>query len=126
MVKFELVFNLFFISLRNKKLEDQLKVVRGILQFCNIYQWRVALFVNNHLSEICWMHSWFFAKLSFKLLELTETQSLENAQLKREKAVVENDLLKTQVSKYTWVISVFCNVITDIELTIVLKSFVHI
>ncbi|XP_076592391.1 little elongation complex subunit 1 [Chaetodon auriga] len=30
--------------------------------------------------------------------ELTETQSLENAQLKREKAVVENDLLKTQTS----------------------------
>ncbi|XP_078109542.1 little elongation complex subunit 1 [Sander vitreus] len=28
--------------------------------------------------------------------ELTETQSLENAQLKREKAVVENDLLETQ------------------------------
>ena len=31
------------------------------------------------------------------LLELTETQSLENAQLKREKAAVENDLLQTQV-----------------------------
>nr|XP_019946989.1 PREDICTED: little elongation complex subunit 1 [Paralichthys olivaceus] len=30
--------------------------------------------------------------------ELTETQSLENAQLKREKAEVENDLLKTQMS----------------------------
>ncbi|XP_070823022.1 little elongation complex subunit 1 [Chaetodon trifascialis] len=30
--------------------------------------------------------------------ELTETQSLENAQLKREKAAVENDLLKTQTS----------------------------
>ncbi|XP_039662661.1 little elongation complex subunit 1 isoform X2 [Perca fluviatilis] len=30
--------------------------------------------------------------------ELTETQSLENAQLKREKAVVENDLLETQTS----------------------------
>ncbi|XP_029307059.1 little elongation complex subunit 1 [Cottoperca gobio] len=30
--------------------------------------------------------------------ELTETQSLENSQLKREKAVVENDLLKTQTS----------------------------
>ncbi|KAG7474770.1 hypothetical protein JOB18_016545 [Solea senegalensis] len=30
--------------------------------------------------------------------ELTETQSLENAQLTREKAVVENDLLKTQMS----------------------------
>lgn len=30
--------------------------------------------------------------------ELTETQSLENAQLKREKAVVENDLLEAQTS----------------------------
>ncbi|XP_040901322.1 little elongation complex subunit 1 [Toxotes jaculatrix] len=30
--------------------------------------------------------------------ELTETQSLENAQLKREKAEVENDLLETQTS----------------------------
>ncbi|XP_053289125.1 little elongation complex subunit 1 [Pleuronectes platessa] len=30
--------------------------------------------------------------------ELSETQSLENAQLKREKAEVENDLLKTQTS----------------------------
>ncbi|XP_034730494.1 little elongation complex subunit 1 isoform X3 [Etheostoma cragini] len=30
--------------------------------------------------------------------ELTETQSLENAQLKREKAVVEHDLLETQTS----------------------------
>ncbi|XP_075937531.1 little elongation complex subunit 1 [Anarhichas minor] len=30
--------------------------------------------------------------------ELTETRSLENARLKREKAVVENDLLKTQTS----------------------------
>ncbi|XP_044063196.1 little elongation complex subunit 1 isoform X2 [Siniperca chuatsi] len=30
--------------------------------------------------------------------ELTETQSLENAQLKREKAAIENDLLKTQTS----------------------------
>ncbi|XP_008293104.1 little elongation complex subunit 1 [Stegastes partitus] len=30
--------------------------------------------------------------------DLTETQSLENAQLKREKAVVENDLLNTQTS----------------------------
>lgn len=30
--------------------------------------------------------------------ELTETQALENAQLKREKAVVENELLKTQTS----------------------------
>lgn len=28
-----------------------------------------------------------------------EKQSLENAQLKREKAVVENDLLKAQVSQ---------------------------
>lgn len=37
--------------------------------------------------------------LSFKLLELMEKQSLENAQLKREKAVVENDLLKTQVGQ---------------------------
>ncbi|XP_059195987.1 little elongation complex subunit 1 [Centropristis striata] len=30
--------------------------------------------------------------------EVTETQALENAQLKMEKAVVENDLLKTQIS----------------------------
>lgn len=37
--------------------------------------------------------------LSFKLLELREKQSLENAQLKREKAAVENDLLKTQVGQ---------------------------
>ncbi|KAM9352895.1 little elongation complex subunit 1 [Symphorus nematophorus] len=34
----------------------------------------------------------------FAVKELTETQSFENAQLKREKAVVENDLLKTQAS----------------------------
>ncbi|XP_032374322.1 little elongation complex subunit 1 isoform X2 [Etheostoma spectabile] len=33
--------------------------------------------------------------------ELTETQSLENAQLKREKAVVENDLLETQTALKT-------------------------
>ncbi|KAG7235256.1 hypothetical protein INR49_002861 [Caranx melampygus] len=32
------------------------------------------------------------------LKELTETQTLENAQLKREKAELENDLLKTQTS----------------------------
>ncbi|KAM4736123.1 little elongation complex subunit 1 [Anableps anableps] len=32
------------------------------------------------------------------LKDLTETQTLENSQLRREKAAVENDLLKTQVS----------------------------
>ncbi|XP_067458216.1 little elongation complex subunit 1 isoform X1 [Thunnus thynnus] len=40
-------------------------------------------------------------KLEYQLKdvkELMETQSLESAQLKREKAVVENDLLKTQTS----------------------------
>lgn len=34
----------------------------------------------------------------FKPVELTETQTFDNAQLKREKAEIENDLLKTQVS----------------------------
>lgn len=33
-----------------------------------------------------------------KPVELTETQTFDNAQLKREKAEIENDLLKTQVS----------------------------
>lgn len=37
--------------------------------------------------------------LLFYLLELREKQSLENAQLMREKAVIENDLLKTQVGQ---------------------------
>ncbi|XP_068999315.1 little elongation complex subunit 1 isoform X2 [Embiotoca jacksoni] len=37
-------------------------------------------------------------KLEDQLTHVKETQSLENAQLKREKAAVENDLLKTQAS----------------------------
>lgn len=32
-------------------------------------------------------------------VEITATQALENAKLMREKAVVENDMLKTQVRK---------------------------
>lgn len=34
-----------------------------------------------------------------ELLDLTETQGFENARVKREKAAVENDLLKTQVKR---------------------------
>lgn len=47
-----------------------------------------------------------------------ETQSLESAQLKREKAIVENDLLKTQVSNKR---ALLIQVVTD-----ALRSFVYI
>lgn len=48
------------------------------------------------------------AYFSFKLIELTETQSLENMQLKREKAMIENDLLKTQVENKTFQVNLSC------------------
>lgn len=37
--------------------------------------------------------------LKLPFIDLSEKQSLENAQLRREKAVVEDDLLKSQVNQ---------------------------
>lgn len=38
--------------------------------------------------------------MSIVLSELKETLSLENVELKREKGMIENDLLKTQVKTH--------------------------
>ena len=68
---------------------NYLYIIFVIIKCQKPYMYKMYVFISMCL---------YAYKLPFESIDMTEKQNLENAQMKREKASLENELLKTQVS----------------------------